>query len=513
MKKNTIAILVIAAIVLAAACYQVFLRKEKPDFTLADVVRGNIVQEVSETGQIQKGDKINLGFKSAGRIERIFIEKSKNVEPGEILAKLDGAQLQVQLQEAKSARASAQAKLDKLLAGASQEEIKVKQTEVSNKQTALGQANQDLDDVYDDALVALDDVYLKAYNSYNTVDLIQRAYFTISDQEGLNVSDDKRRTATAVSKIKSNLDDAKLTPTNEKIDSVLSGARNELSNMADYLKNIRETCETPLYRTVVSSSDKSSLDTQRINIATAITNTVNSQQAISSAKLDVTAAEGKLQSANDDLNLLLAPARQEDIDLYEAQLAEAEAKVQMLETQIQDVYLRSPAKGQITDIKKRTGEIAQSQDIVFVLLPAVPFDIKVDVYEEDVVKVNVGNPVDISLVAFPNQVFRGRVAAINPAEEIVEGVVYYEVVVVFEEMPEGIKPGMTADVVIQTSSKENVLIVPGEAVEEKDGKTIVQVLENKSPKEKEIKTGLLGNNGNVEVISGLEEGAKVVIFK
>lgn len=289
MKKNTIAILIVAAIVLATTCYQVFLRKEKPDFTLVDVVRGKIVQEVSETGQVEKGDKINLGFKSSGRIERIFIEKGKNVEQGEILAKLDGAQLQVQLQEAKSARASVKAKLDKLLAGAGQEEIKVKQTEVSNKQTALDQANQDLDDVYDDALVVLDDVYLKAYNSYNTVDLIQRAYFSINDQEGLNVSDDKRRTATAVSKIKSNLDDAKLTPTDEKIDSVLSGAKNELSNISDYLTSIRETCETPLYRNVVSSSDKSSLDTQRTNITTAITNTVNSQQAISSAKLDVTA--------------------------------------------------------------------------------------------------------------------------------------------------------------------------------------------------------------------------------
>jgi HlyD family secretion protein len=510
-KKVILAIIVI--LLLAVGIYQGFFKTKEPTFTLAEVVRGDVSQEVSETGQVKKGEEINLSFKSSGRIEKIYVEVGEEVEAGESLAKLETAELAIQLQEAKAALDIVQAGLDKLLTGATQEEIKVAQTAVENSQVSLDTARQGLEDANEDALNVLDDSYLKIYNAFNTVDLIQRTYFITSDQEGIRVRENKEKIESAAAQAKSYLDTAKSDQKDENIDTAVSEMEQALDEVYDALGIIRETCEEPTYRNAVSSADKTSLDTHRGYINTALANLANSQQSIASAKFAIESAEGVLQAAEDDLALTTAPARQEDINLYQAQVNQAQAQVQLLENQISDATLRSPTRGQITKTNKRTGELVQPmlQDAVITLLPTAPFEIEVDIYEEDVVKINIGNQVDISLVAFPEQTFEGKVISIEPAEKLIEGVVYYEVTVTFEKLPEGIKPGMTADVVVKTASKENVLIVPEDAVQKKDDKQIVEILKEGNVEEREIEAGLLSSNDMIEIISGLNEGDQVII--
>ena len=511
IKKIIISIIIV--FLLAAVIYQVFLKKEKSAFALVEVKRGQIIQAVSETGQVEKGEKINLGFQNAGKIEKIYVEVGENVKKGDILAKLETNNLKIQLQDAKAALSLVQAQLNKLLAGASQEEIKVAQTKVENSQVSLDTAKQNLDDAYEDAVNNLNDSYLKAYNAQNSVAVIQRTYFITSDQEGVKVKENKEAIETAVSAVKSYLNEVQNNPTEENIDLNLNRIKNELSGIFNFLAAIREACEAPSYRNAVSSTDKSSLDTQRANINTAVTNVVNSQQLISADKLSIESAELDLQTTKDNLALVTAPARQEDVDLYRAKVNQANAQVDLLENQNQESILKSPVDGQIAEINKRAGETIQPvlQDSVITLLPASPYDIKADIYEEDVVKMKIDNEVEISLVAFSDQTFKGKVISIYPAENLIDGVVYYKIIVAIDQPPEGIKSGMTADLQIKTASKENVLIVPKYAVQKKDGKKIVEVLENGKIQEKEIQTGLEGTNDMVEVISGLEEGEKVVV--
>ncbi len=533
MNKKII-LVVIIVILLIVGIYSL-LKKEAPTFTLAEVIRGDISQEVSETGQVKKGEETNLNFKNAGRVEKIYVEVGDKVESGEKLAELETTQLQIQLQEAKAALSLVQAQLDKLLAGASAEEIKIAQTAVTNAQTSLAaykqtlkdtraSAEEDLNAAYEDALNTLDDSYLKSYNAFNVVSLIQRTYFISSDQESIRVKENKDKIEEAVAQVKSCLDIAKSADDEEDIDTVLSGTEDAFEEIYNALRFIREVCEQPTYRNVVSSTNKTSLDTQKSYINTALTNIINSQQTISSTKLtntsaintaqaNVSTAEGSLEADQDELALLLAPPRQEDVNLYQAQVNQAQAQVQLLEDQIQEATLKSPIEGQITKINKKVGELVQPvlQDVAITLLPTAPFEIETDIYEEDVVKINIGNQVDISLVAFPEQVFEGKVISIKPAEKLIEGIVYYEVIIAFEQLPEGVKPGMTADLIIKTASRENVLIVSEDALQKRDGKQIVEVFKDGDIEEKEVVIGLEGSNDMVEVISGLEEGEKVIL--
>ncbi len=78
-------------------------------------------------------------------------------------------------------------------------------------------------------------------------------------------------------------------------------------------------------------------------------------------------------------------------------------------------------------------------------------------------------------------------------------------------MPSGLKPGMTADIVIKTDSLENVLIIPATAIESKNGKTAVRVSKNGILTERPIETGLKGSDDMIEVVSGLSEGEEVAV--
>ncbi len=511
MKKFIIPGIII--IIIIFVIYNVAFKKEEAEFETAEVIKGKIAQEIFETGQVKKGGTINLSFKSAGTIEKVYVEVGEEVGNQEILAKLETNQLQIQLKEAESALAVAQAKLDKLLAGATVEEIKKAETTVANKQIALDSTKEDLEAAYEDAVNDLDDAYLKAYNAQNTTNEIRRTYFISFDQAKIKYETNQNNITSAAAQIKELINEAKETSQRDKINLALSGTKTKLSDISDYLKNIREVCEEPNYRNIVSSADKILIDTERTNINTAISTVTGAQQAITAAFSDVQVAEGNLQAAQDDLAILTADPVQEDINLYQAQVNQAQASVDALENTIEEAYLRSPVAGQITDIKKKAGELAQPalQDVAVTLLSKAPYEIEVDIYEEDVVKVDVGNQVDIILVAFPEETFKGEVIFVNPAEKVVDGVVYYEVTIAFESIPENIKPGMTTDLTIKTAEKENVLIVLEDAIQKKAGKTIVEVLKGEEIEEREVETGLKGSDDMIEIISGLEEGEKVIL--
>ena len=533
MKRKKTLVLIIILTVIAAGLYLFFFKNNKVEYSLVKVILGNVAQEVSETGSVKMGEEVNLSFKNTGRIEQIYIKVGDTVELGQNLVKLDTVQLIIQLREAQAVLEVAQAQLDQLLAGATPEEIQVTETAVLNAEITLSDAKQNLEDVeadaeegldtaYEDALNTLDVAYLKAYNASNKVNLIQRTYFSGADQESLSVQENKSKIKNNLNQAKSYLDIAKNDPKNENIDSALSEFKTDLSNIYDALSVIREVTEAISYRDTVTSADKTSLDTYKTNINTALTNVVNSQQTISSTKITnessintaeaaVSSAEGNLKATKDQLALVKADPSQEEINLYQAQVKQTQAQVNLLQNQIQEATITSPTKGQITKIEKRIGEMTQSTEAVIFLMPVVPFRAEVDIYEEDIVRVKTGNKVGITLSYFSDKAFEGEVISIDPAEKLVEGIVYYKVTIDFKNPPQEIKPGMTADIIIKTVSRENVLIIPEEAVERKDGKVMVQVLNGETLEEREIEIGLIGSDDMVEVISGLTEGEEIAI--
>ncbi len=501
MRKKIILIVIVIVVVLGFVIYQFFIKKEKPEFVLEKVAMATVSKEVSETGMVKISEEIKLGFKNAGRIEKILVKVGDVVEAGKELAEIETNQLLIELTEAKADLEVAKAK--KTDAKASLETAK---QDLKNIEAG---AEEDLKNNYEDALNILDDAYLKMYNVYTAIDSVQRAYFTSSDTEGITVREKRTIIKNTMDEAKFYIDAAKSNSQNDKIDTALLETNKALEEIRDALEVIRDITETSLYRNVVSSSDKTSLDNQKSYINTGLTNLINAQQTISTTKItndtNINNAKAKVSALEIQLK-----EEGENIGLYPAQVNQCLAKISLLENQIQEAILKSPGNGQITKINKRKGEIIQPNDWVVSSLPKGNFQIEVDIYEEDIVNVKIGDPVEIFIPAFPDEKLKGLVVSVNPAEKMVSEVVYYETTIDLMDLKEGIKPGMTADIVIETNKKENVLVVSKKAVNKINNKKIVKVFKEGKIEEREIEIGLEGDE-LVEIISGLEEGEKVIV--
>ncbi len=499
MTKKAILTGIIIVILAGGGVYWFLLRDKEPDFILKEVKRGEIVQTVSETGSIKTSDELSLGFENSGRIEKIYAEIGDNASAGRILAKLDTSQLEAELK-------ANQAELDVVLAKKKNAEVSLKNAE-KNLENIMLDAEENLRSAYEDSLNVLDKAYLKIYDSFILSSNLSRKYFNHNDQEGRNVTESKNIIRESMDSAKEFIDNAENGFNEGKIDQALSSLRTGLEKTRDALSKIRDMAETISYRDIVSAADKTSLDNQKSYVVSALYDVINAQQIITAAKINkkksVDAAKASVVSLEDELS--------ED-GVYQAQISQAKAAIEALKNKISKSVLTAPGRGQIIDIKKKEGEVVQPIDTVISFLPAEKFQIDVDIYEEDIVKVKVGQPVDISLTAFPDKIIKGRVVSINPAQKIIDGVVYYTVTISFLEEVDGVKPGMTADVTIIVAEKDNVLLAPKEAVESMDGKEDVRVYNNGKTEKREIKTGLEGEDF-YEVVSGLKEGEMVVVGK
>jgi HlyD family secretion protein len=533
MKKSVVIFFVISVVL--AFTLKIYFKKPETRFTLVDVLEENISQEISETGQIKKGEKVTLGFKSSGIIENIYVSIGEKIKAGDVLAKLENDQLKIQLDKAIAGLSISQSQLDKLLRGATPEEIQLLVTGVNNAKTSLASAEQSFKDIkdqgeenqkasYEDALSVLNNSCLRATNAFNTVSLIQRTYFNTGNQASFEVDENKDKIEESINEIQPYLNIVEDSGKYESIDTALLKTKESLSDISVALKDIRESCEGPNYKDLVSSADKASLDARREYINLAITNTLNAQQTISLIKLtnianinsyqsQINSAQGQLEIAENTLAQTTAVPREEDISYYKAQVLQAEAGVKLIREQIEDSILRGPIDGQIIQIQKRLGETAQLATAVMSLIPEESFQVEVDIPEVSIGKIGLGNICKITLDSFPEQEFSGKVIDIEPAETILSGVVYYRAKVSLNAEGFNIKTGMTANVIIIANSKENVLVVPQRAVLYKDGKRTVRIpLDDYTFKEVEVKVGLKGSNGMVEILSGLNKGDKVITF-
>lgn len=268
---------------------------------------------------------------------------------------------------------------------------------------------------------------------------------------------------------------------------------------------------------------KTDVTTARTNINTALTNVTTQKQTIATTKITnqvninddeaaVDTAEATLKSAQDKLILKKAAPVQADIDLAKARVRQAQADSWQIQEKLNKSTLRAPINGFITLIDREEGEVAKTTDIVISIIAVEHFQIEANISETEIAKVKLNDPVVMTLDALgPKEEFAGRIIKIDPAETIVSGVIYYKVTSAFDVQDERVKPGMTANLEVQTAQKNNVLVLPYYAIHETDNRQYVKILSDGEVVEKDVRTGLEGEI-NVEIIDGLDAGQQVIIF-
>ncbi|MBU1160679.1 efflux RND transporter periplasmic adaptor subunit [Patescibacteria group bacterium] len=316
--------------------------------------------------------------------------------------------------------------------------------------------------------------------------------FTLTDLDNLKTTIETNKTSINTASV--NLELKKQAISQAKLNQIV--ALESSQTTLDQAKNSLNQAEHNLYQTKIELKNKLDL-----------------------AEIQVKVQEENLISKQTALSLTTAFPRKVDLAILEAQVQEAQTALDSVQNNLNKSVLKAPINGVIAQINFEKAEkidltmpvislIAHSND----LQNNEEINIEADISEVDIEKIKLQNKVDVILDAFAGQIFIGKVVFIEPAETIIDGVVYYKIKIEIITDQFNIKPGMTADVDIYTAEKKNVLTIPQRAIQTKNSKKFVQVLENGNViRETEIIIGLRGDEGIVEVVSGLKDGDEIVI--
>jgi HlyD family secretion protein len=217
------------------------------------------------------------------------------------------------------------------------------------------------------------------------------------------------------------------------------------------------------------------------------------------------------------------------IKVAEAQVQQAQAALDSSSINLKYTKILSPVNGTVIsrniDIGQTVAASFQTPTLFTIAQDLTKMQIDTSVDEADIGKVKASQKATFTVDAYPELPFKGKVSVVRNAPITVSNVVTYNAVIVVDNTDLKLKPGMTANVSIETESKQGVLIVPNTALRFKPATSVatpdqkrtkgpkgpgVWILENNKPKNVKITTGI--SDGNyTEVASGeLTEGQLII---
>lgn len=211
--------------------------------------------------------------------------------------------------------------------------------------------------------------------------------------------------------------------------------------------------------------------------------------------------EATMESLEEDLK-----EAEEEKKAMEEKLADFEALVG------DDGILYAPNDGKVTQVGYSSGDTLERTGTLFSYIMEEGMTVSVDVTQEDIVSLNVGDSVNIEFAAYEDETYLGTIYSIDTTATSADTpTISYTVVINVEGSLDKIYGGMSANITFVTESREDTLYVSRKAVIEENGKTYVYVKGLLGDKEKqEVETGIR-NESSVEILSGLDENDTIYI--
>ena len=239
-------------------------------------------------------------------------------------------------------------------------------------------------------------------------------------------------------------------------------------------------------------------------------------------------------------------------------VAQARAVLKQAQDEMSKTTIYAPMSGTISQLNKELGEIALGsqfqEDVILVISNLSGMEALVDVDENDIVSVAIGDLASIEVDALPDVILEGVVTEIANTAKIstqssADQKTEFQVKIAITEPNDDLRPGMTASAEIVTETLESVLAIPIQSVAvrtpeqlerkdreeaeeaegtdgadgdkpaasraefepDKDGFVeIVWLVENGKAVARQVETGIQGET-HIEVREGLAEGEQVVI--
>ena len=372
-----------------------------------------------------------LSLPASGIVAEVLVAEGDSVEAGQVLARLENERQVIAIAQAEAQVNSAQARIAELRAGSRPEEVAAAQAavDIANASLAKLQEGSRQEDITaaEAGLAAAQAAYQQVLDGAEDEQLIQ------AEAELANAEATLRQAQAAY-------DDVKW--------------RNDISALpqASELERATNNYEAARaqYDLLVAGANESEIAAARAQVEEA-------QAALDKARApatasDIAAAEAEVRRAEAQLALLLAGTRAEAIAAAEADLTAAQTSLMQSQLELADTQLTAPFAGTIASLDLEVGEQITAAAPVVQLADLSDWRIETDdLTEINVVYVQEGDRVAISIDALPDLELEGTVTRIKPLGENKQGDITYTATITPDSIDERLRWNMTASVIIDTA--------------------------------------------------------------
>jgi len=494
-----IPILLVLAIGGSIAAY-LYLGRATASQQSADFVavkRMDLVQTVSATGQVMPASDISLSFERTGKVTSAPAQVGQTVAKGQTLASLDTSDLAIQLDLAQNSLALAQIKLDQL------KNADIPSGDASTEiQTAINSSKETSANKIKEAYITADGIMGMSIDQFFSQPKSSNPVFGLTINQGNSTYLINAPIETAF----------KLNRERRAITNSMDKWENDVNNL-DNIDNTQNDAETSLEQIQALLTDLANF-INSYNPANASDNLVygSYKTAVQNSRMTIDTTLAGLLAAKQAYNSSKASANPDDIKMQEIAVANAQGQIESIENQIAKSSVYCPIDGIVSVQDAKAGQTASAGLPLIGVFSNSNLQIDVNLSESDVAKVKPGQAATATLDAFAGQTFAAHVISVDP-KSLETSTAGYKTTLQFDQNNSDIKPGMTANVVIETGRKNNVIAVPARSIIQKNGQSYVMVkTDGNNYEEQKISEGIAGANGYVEVIGGLNENKMIINY-
>lgn len=462
----------VIVVLLIVTGFMFFGRNKNTGEQTVVISRGNFVKDVSVSGKVVASENVDLSFPETGRVSSLPVKVGDQVLKGQVLASITSASLLSELQSARAVLAQ-------------------KIAERSNTETNLDSVTKEQNTLVANAynnLLSNDLVAVPSNNNTTATPPIITGLYK-KGVEGKYKLIVRRSDGSSINNYSLNVFDletaTKIKILNDEATAIAAGGL--FISFPDTLSDYNETM---WYVTIPNKQSATYLSVYNAY-----------QEALRTRDREITNAGADLSSNN------------ASVTISEAEIQNAQSDVARIQAQISERTIYAPFSGIVTTVNSKLGGIASANEAAISMISADTLQIESYVPEIHVPFIKLGDQATVTLDAYGTEVpFMATVISIDPAETIRDGVSTYRAKLEFAEKDARVKSGMTANVIINTENKTDVIAVPQGAVMSRDGKKFVLVKESGNKNvEREVTTGSVSSLGEIEITSGLNDGDIVVI--